>query len=272
MTILVWGAAEMETPAHALRQRIRDRTHRGLTTGHARGFVQANLVVVPACYRDDLLGFCEANAAACPVLGVSEVGDPSLPALGHDIDVRTDLPGYRIYRQGCLSDVCDDIRGHWGDDLVAVAIGCWFSMEEALLEAGVRLRHVELGIQGPMFRSSLATRPHGALHGPVVVSMRPFQRHDVARVREVTGRFPRVHGAPIHEGDASALGIAEISLPDFGERLLPLESEVGLFWGCGLTATCALQNLGIDFMTHAPGKMLVCDVLNQSLSEPLQTS
>jgi uncharacterized protein YcsI (UPF0317 family) len=257
----------MDTAAHALRQSIRSKAHRGLTTGYARGFVQANLVVLPACYRDDFLGFCEANAAACPVLGISEVGDPSLPELGHDIDVRTDLPGYRVYREGRLSDVCDDIIERWRDDLVTVAIGCWFSMEEALLEAGVRLRHVELGIQGPMFHSSLAAQSHGVMHGEIVVSMRPFLRSELPQVRAVTARFPSAHGKPLHEGDPAVLGISDMSLPDFGEVLQPIEDEVPVFWGCGLTASSALQNLGIDFMTHAPGKMLVCDVRNQSLEQ-----
>jgi len=253
--------------AQSLRQRIRSKQHRGLTTGHARGFLQANLVLLPARYSEDFLGFCNANASACPVLAVGHAGDPALPSLGHDIDVRRDLPGYCVYRRGRFSEVCDDLGAHWHDDLVPVAIGCWFSMEQALLDAGVRLRHVELGIQGPMFRTTLAAQSFGSLHGAIVVSMRPFKRGDVPRVRALTAGFPLVHGAPIHEGDAGALGIANTSMPDFGEVLLPQADEEPLYWGCGLTAVCALQNLGIDFITHAPGKMLVTDVLNNSLQQ-----
>jgi uncharacterized protein YcsI (UPF0317 family) len=253
------------TEAHTLRQKIRAGQHRGLTTGHARGFMQANLVVLPARYRDDFLGFCAANSAACPVLAVSEPGDAGLPALGTDIDVRQDLPGYRVYQQGRFSAAQDEIGALWRDDHVAVAIGCWFSLEDALLAAGVRLRHVELGIQGPLFRSNVAAQSCGVLHGPLVVSMRPFAHADVSRVRDITARFPSAHGAPIHAGDPATLGIANLATPDFGEVLLPRDDETALYWGCGLTAVCALQNLGIDFITHAPGKMLVTDVSNQSL-------
>lgn len=248
-----------------LRASARAGEFRGLTVGRAPGFVQANLVVLSAQYRDDFLGFCAANALACPVLAVSEPGSPAVPELGAGIDVRHDLPGYQVHAGAHLKEERDDIEALWRDDSVAVAIGCWFSMEEALLAAGVRLRHVELGIQGPLFRTHLAARGYGALHGPLVVSMRPFAAGDVAKVREVTARFPRVHGAPLHEGDPAALGIIDVAHPDFGEVLLPLAGEVPLYWGCGLTATCALQNLGIDFITHAPGKMLVTDLPNLSL-------
>ena len=253
--------------ARAVRQTIRAGQHRGLTTGLARGQVQANLVIIPAHQRDDFLGFCAANASACPVLAVGEAGDPSLPALGSDIDVRYDLPAYSLYRGGAPTERCTDIAAHWQADSVAIAIGCWFSMEDALLAAGVRLRHVELGIQGPLFRTHIAAQTHGALHGPLVVSMRPFRHADVAAAEAISARFPQVHGRPIHKGDPAALGITDIHTPDFGEVLLPEPGETPLFWGCGLTAVCALQNLGIDFITHAPGCMLVTDITNQSLME-----
>ena len=258
--------------ALALRQSIRRGQHTGLTTGLAPGFVQANLVVLPKLHADDFLRFCELNTAACPVLGVSDVGSPFMSALGTNIDVRSDLPGYLVHRNGQSREAVTDITPLWRGDLVAVTIGCWFSMEEALLLAGVRLRHVELGIQGPLFKTSIQTRRAGIFGGPLVVSMRPFASESVDTVCRVTSRFGRVHGGPVHRGDSAALGIADVSKPDFGEVLLPLTGEVPLYWACGLTATVALQQSGIDFfITHAPGKMLVTDCLNDSLMTACET-
>ena len=210
------------TSALELRRAIRLGDYFGLTTGRAPGYVQANLVVLPMQHVDDFTAFCKLNAFACPVLGVGEAGSPRIPALGIDLDVRTDLPGYHIHRPGSAPEEVSDISSVWRDDFVAVAIGCWFSMEDALLKAGVRLRHVELGIQGPLFTTKVETRGKGIFGGPLVVSMRPFAQESVATVREVTRRFARVHGGPIHGGDAADLGIADIARPDFGEVLMPL--------------------------------------------------
>ncbi len=263
----------MTASALELRHAIRRGDYTGLTTGKAPGYVQANLVVLPQRHVDDFVEFCRLNAFACPLLGVGEPGNPRIPGLGADLDVRTDLPGYQIHRMGSAPEEVSDISSAWRDDLVAVAIGCWFSMEDALTQAGVRLRHVELGIQGPLFTTQMETRSKGIFVGPLVVSMRPFARESVATVREITSRFSRVHGGPVHEGDADALGIADIARPDFGEVLMPLPDEVPMFWGCGLTATVAIKKSGIDlFITHAPGKMLVTDCLNDSLeTEPEST-
>jgi uncharacterized protein YcsI (UPF0317 family) len=222
---------------------------------------------VPSRFAADFLAFCNANALACPVLAVSEPGDPSLPVLGADIDVRTDLPAYRVYRNGQHVDTPSNISALWQPDHVAVAIGCWFSMEDALTRAGVRLRHVELGIQGPLFRTNRPSNAVGAFGGPLVVSMRPFATDEVAIVKDVTARFPRVHGAPIHQGSPHVLGIADIATPDFGEAMDLLPGEVPLYWGCGLTALAALEIAKIPlFITHAPGAMLVADMSNDALA------
>lgn len=251
--------------AHLARRLIRAGQHRGLTTGMAPGFVQANIAILPARYAEDFAGFCAANAAACPVLAQSEPGQPGLPVLGVDIDVRRDLPGYRVYREG-VGEELEDINELWQGDFVTFAIGCWFSMEEALLRAGVRLRHLELGIQGPLFKTARAAMPYGPFHGPLVVSMRPFANAQVETASHVTARFPRVHGAPLHAGDPAALGIMDIRRPDYGEVLIPGPGETPLFWGCGLTALAALETCGIPlFITHAPGKMLITDLRNDSL-------
>jgi len=255
-----------QSPA-ALRQEVRAGRFTGLTTGQAPGFVQCNLAVLPAADARDFVAFCRANAAACPVLAVGAPGDPRLPELGADLDVRTDLPGYWVHRSG-LKERVPALGPLWQDDHVAVAIGCWFSMEDALLRAGVRLRHLELGLQGPLFRTSRSTQAVGRFGGPLVVSMRPFAAKDVATVKAVTARFPRVHGTPLHEGDPAVLGIGQTAQPDFGEPLEILPGEVPLFWGCGLTALAALEHAALPlFITHAPGAMLVTDRRNSDFEE-----
>lgn len=258
------------TAAGELRAACRFGAFRGLTTGLVRGMVQVNLVVLPQRYAGDFVAFCQANAAACPVLAVGEPGEPSLPALGDDIDVRGDCPSYWVFQDGRRAATVDHIRGYWRDDFVSVALGCWFSMEEALVRAGVRLRHIELGIQGPLMISDRPTAAVGDFSGPLVVSMRPFAAEHVPVVTQVTARFPRLHGAPIHAGDPRVLGIAGFSNPDFGEPMQVLAGEVPLYWGCGLTALTALQRAGIPlFFTHAAGAMLVTDRCNDEFEESI---
>lgn len=233
----------------------------GLTVGRARGFAQANLFVMPAEAAGEFVGFCEANPQACPLLGVSAPGDPRIPALGEDLDVRTDLPAYLLHRPGAPPERATQLLDTWRGDSVAVAVGCWFGAEAALAEAGIRLRHVELGIQGPLLRTGVETVRVGRFGGPLVVSMRPFAVADVARVIEITARLPRSHGAPVHVGDPSMLGIADPEAPDWGEALPPEPGELRVFWGCGLTALSALLGAGLpEFASHAPGAMLVTDL------------
>jgi uncharacterized protein YcsI (UPF0317 family) len=254
--------------SHELRLAARRRDFTGITTGHVPGYVQANLAILPAHEAADFVAFCHANAQACPVLAVSEPGDWRMPALGEDIDIRSDLPKYWVYRARERAESTTDIFELWQSDHVAVAIGCWFSMEDALARANVRMRHLELGIQGPLFRTTRETKAVGRFGGPLVVSMRPFAVRDVATVTEVTSRFSRVHGGPLHIGDPSALGIADIEQPDYGELMLPLPGEVPMYWGCGLTALTALQGSGIShFITHAAGAMLVTDLRNDTLED-----
>ena len=242
------------------------RGFRGLTVGRAPGHVQANVVLLPACFAAEFEAFCRANAAACPLLGVSTPGSTALPDLCRSLDLRTDLPGYLLHEAGTTRRV-DDVASCWREDLVAFAIGCWFSAEAALMAAGIRPRHVELGIQGPLFRTNRSTIPAGRFHGPLVVSMRPFATRDVADVTAITARLPHSHGAPLHQGDPADLGISNPDHPDWGEPLHPLPDETALFWGCGLTALAALQAAELPFfITHAPGAMLVTDLKESSLS------
>jgi uncharacterized protein YcsI (UPF0317 family) len=233
----------------------------GLTVGRAPGFRQANLVILPVDLRDEFLAFCAANPTPCPVLACGAPGQYSLPELGADIDLRTDLPRYEVHRGGTTT-VVTDLHAVWREDLVAVALGCWFGAEAALSGAGIRLRHVELGIQGPLFRTNIDTARVGRFGPKLVVSMRPFATSDVTQVIELTAALPLSHGAPLHQGAPEKLGIDIDKAPEWGEALLPEPGETLLFWGCGLTATEALANARLDFyVTHAPGSMLVTDCL-----------
>lgn len=234
---------------------------RGLTTGLAPGHLQGNLVVLPADWAGEFAAFCRANPQPCPLLGVSAPGDPRIPALGADLDVRTDVGRYRVYRDGVLAGTADDLRILWQPDWVAFVLGCWFSNEEALARAGVRMRHLELGIQGGLFRTARECVPAGRFAGELVVSMRPFVRDDVERVVAITSHATLAHGAPVHVGEPATLGIADLARPDFGEPLPPLEGEVPIYWACGLTPVAAIERARPPIaITHAPGHMVVTDL------------
>jgi len=239
----------------------------GHTSGAAPGFVQGNLVILPAALAGDFLRFCQRNPRPCPVLAVSDPGDPALPTLGEDIDVRTDLPRYRVWRDGELVDEPRDLLAAWRDDLVAFVLGCSFSFEQALVEAGIALRHVELGRNVAMYRTSVPTVPAGPFHGPMVVSMRPLRPADAIRAVQVTSRFPGVHGAPVHIGLPSMIGIRDLAAPDFGDAVPVHDDELPVFWACGVTPQAVVMATKPPLcITHAPGCMLVTDLLNHRIA------
>jgi uncharacterized protein YcsI (UPF0317 family) len=249
------------------RRLMRTGGYNGHTAGMAPGHVQANLAILPSAQAGDFLRFCQRNPKPCPLLAVTEPGDPLLPALGEGLDLRSDLPRYRIWREGELVDELDDITALWRDDLVGFAIGCSFSFEEALLEAGVPLRHVAEGRNVAMYRTSLPTQPAGLFHGPLVVSMRPMKAADAIRAVQVTSRFPQVHGAPVHIGDPSLIGIGDLSRPDFGDPVAVANDELPVFWACGVTPQSVVMAARPAFcITHAPGCMLVTDLLNHRIA------
>ena len=249
--------------AHAardLRARIRSGWE-GLTTGHAPGFLQGNLVILPAEFAGAFGEFCRANPQACPLLGRGAPGQAVLDALGADLDVRTDVGRYLIHTDGAPSGQTSDLRTLWRDDWVAFVLGCWFSNEAAIARAGIRMRHVEQKVQGGLFRTRRAAVAAGPFSGPLVVSMRPFAAADVETVTAITGTATLAHGAPVHVGDPAALGIADLARPDYGEPLPPLAGEVPMFWACGLTASVALEAARLPIaITHAPGCMVVTDL------------
>jgi uncharacterized protein YcsI (UPF0317 family) len=264
MTALSGTARET---GHDARQKIRRGEHRLPTAGMAPGYVQANLAILPRTLADDFHRFCHRNPKPCPLLAASEPGDPHLPSLGADLDIRTDIPRYRVWRHGELVEEVDDLRQVWRDDLVAFALGCSFSFEEALIENGLELRHISCGSNVPMYRTSIQTAPAGPFHGPMVVSMRPFRPADAIRAIQVTSRFPSVHGAPVHIGKPDMIGISDISRPDYGDAVPVHDSELPVFWACGVTPQSVIATVKPEFsITHAPGYMLVTDLLNARLA------
>jgi uncharacterized protein YcsI (UPF0317 family) len=237
------------------------------TSGLADQHVQGNLVILPKALADDFLRYCQRNPKPCPVLAMSEPGDPRLPTLGADIDIRSDVPRYRVWRHGELVDEPTDVTALWRDDLVSFVIGCSFSFEQALLDAGLTLRHVSEGRNVAMYRTHIATEAAGPFHGPMVVSMRPMRAAAAIRAIQITSRFPDVHGAPVHIGDPALIGIKDLSKPDYGEAVSVLPDELPVFWACGVTPQAAITQARPEFcITHAPGAMLITDLLNHQLA------
>lgn len=255
------------TDGRSVRLLARSGRLQGPTAGLANGFVQANLAILPKALADDFLRFCQRNPKPCPLLSVSDPGDPRLPGLGGDLDIRTDVPRYRVWKHGELLDEPTDIRSHWRDDLVSFAIGCSFSFEEALMEEGIEVRHVAQGVNVPMYRTNVATQPAGRFSGPLVVSMRPFRAADAIRAIQITSRYPAVHGAPVHIGDPALIGITDLGRPDYGDAVRVASDEIPVFWACGVTPQSVAAASRPEFcITHAPGHMLVTDLKNHHLS------
>lgn len=250
-----------------LRGQMRSGGFTGNTSGLAPGFVQCNLVILPQVLAADFLAFCQANPKPCPLLASSPApGDPRLPELG-DLDLRTDLPAYRVFRNGEMVEERHDIGELWQDDFVAFALGCSFSFEEALLAAGVEVRNVTEGVNVPMYRTSIPCSPRGEFRGNMVVSMRPMVAADAIRAVQVCSRFPAVHGAPVHLGDPALIGIDDLANPDFGDAVSLRDNELPVFWACGVTPQVALENAAPPLaITHSPGCMLITDKRNAELA------
>ena len=256
-----WSPAE-------LRAACRSGAFNGHTSGIADRHVQGNVVILPQAYAGDFLLYCQRNPKPCPLLAVGTPGDAALPKLGIAIDIRTDLPRYRVWRDGVLSAEPTDISDLWRDDFVSFVLGCSFSFEQALIDEGVPLRHVDQGRNVAMFRTNVPTTAAGPFNGPLVVTMRPLKAADAIRAVQITSRYPAVHGAPVHLGDPSLIGISDLSKPDYGDAVEVLTDEVPVFWACGVTPQAALVNACLPFaITHAPGSMLVTDLLNHSLEK-----
>ncbi len=253
--------------ALAVRQRIRRGEITGHTSGLAPGCVQGNVAILPQALAGDFLRFCQRNPKPCPVIGIGAPGDPSLPTWA-DIDIRTDVPRYRVFRNGELVEEPTDIRHLWRDDLVTFVLGCSFSFEWPLLEDGLTPAAHRAGQERAdvPHQHATACRP-GRFTGPMVVSMRSFRPADAIRAIQITSRFPGVHGAPVHIGLPGAHRHPRPRQARLGRRGRVPADELPLFWACGVTPQAVVAEAKPEFcITHAPGSMLVTDLKNSQLS------
>lgn len=255
------------TEPREVRQQIREGKWRQPTAGLAPGFVQANLVILPRDLAFDFLLFAQRNPKPCPVIEVTDVGSAEPKLSAPDADLRTDVPRYCVYRDGALASQVTDLRSVWRDDFVSFLLGCSFTFESALLQAGVPVRHIEEGRNVPMFITSIPCAPAGVFRGPLVVTMRPIPAALVSRAVQITGRYPGVHGAPVHLGDPATIGIRDLQAPDFGDAVTIRPGEVPVFWACGVTPQAvAMQAKPPLMLTHAPGHMFITDLRNEELA------
>ena len=251
-----------------LRQACRAGKWTTQTSGLADGFAQANLVILPEAFAADFLLFCQRNPKPCPLLEVTDPGSFIPRRFAPDADLRTDFPKYRVWRNGELVDEPTDIVNFWRDDLVSFLIGCSFTFETALRSAGLPVRHIDEQRNVPMYRTNRLCESAGPFQGELVVSMRPLVPADAIRAIQITSRFPRVHGAPVHFGSPEALGIADLTRPDFGEAVTIHPGEIPVFWACGVTPQVALANAAPEIaITHNPGCMLVTDIRDDALAD-----
>lgn len=249
-----------------VRRLIREGKITGPTAGMSGGYAQANLVVLPRELAYDFLLFAQRNPKPCPILEVSDVGGRELHKIAPGCDIARDIPKYRVYDRGELRGEYEDVSEFWRDDFVSFLIGCSFSFEGELLEAGVPVRHIEEGRNVPMYVTNLQCEPAGVFAGPMVVSMRPLPAAEVPRAVQITGAMPRVHGAPVHIGDPAVIGIKDLDKPDFGDAVTVRPGEVPVFWPCGVTPQAVVMQVKPEIViTHAPGHMLITDVKNLNL-------
>ncbi|MDU0113224.1 putative hydro-lyase [Psychrosphaera aquimarina] len=252
-----------------VRRFIRDGKWKNHTSGLANGYVQCNLVILPEPQANDFLRFCQLNPKSCPIIAMStEVGSPYIDVGAEQpADIRFDIPKYNIFVDGELQTQVSNIDEYWRDDLVIFLLGCSFSFEEALLADGIEIRNITQNVNVPMYNTNIANVKAGELAGNLVVSMRPMLAKDAIRAVQICSRFPSVHGAPVHLGDPSLIGISHIDKPDYGDAVEIKENELPVFWACGVTPQNVIREAKLGFcITHSPGCMLVTDIKNSKLS------
>ena len=249
-----------------VRKLIREEKITGPTSGMCPGYAQANLVVLPKEYAYDFLLFTQRNPKSCPILEVSQAGDRLMRKIAPGADIATEIPRYRIYENGVMTGEYTNVESFWREDLVSFLIGCSFSFESELLEAGIEVRHISMGCNVPMYITNIECEPAGIFSGKMVVSMRPIPYGQLVKAVTVTEQMPKVHGTPIHIGDPSVIGIRDVNRPDFGDAVPIKPGEVPVFWCCGVTPQSVVMNVKPSFcITHAPGHMLITDVKNTEL-------
>jgi uncharacterized protein YcsI (UPF0317 family) len=246
---------------------FRSGQYKGYTSNFCEGHVQGNLCILPQEYALDFASYCQRNPKACPVIAIGGVGDPYLPTLGKDLDIRTDVSSYRVFRNGELVEEPTDIKHLWRDDLVAFVWGCAVSFEQALIQAGVTMRDIAYGDDVAMYNTDIDTNPAGPFAAKMIVTMRPFLPAEAIRAIQITSRFPSVHGAPIHIGLPEMIGITDLDAPIFGRPPHLRADQIPVFWACGATARSAINNARPPFyITHNPGSMVITDWTNASLA------
>ena len=256
------GAMRLDNATGAeLRTAVRGG-YTGLTSGLAAGYAQTNVVILPADFADEFSAYCQANPDPCPLVTQTTPGEYEVRDLAPGSDLRIDVPRYRVFRDGVAGqDEPTEIGDLWRDDFVTFLIGCSFTFEKTLRDAGHRIRHIDLGRNVPMFRTNIESVAAGRFSGPVVVTMRPFPDEDIDRVVKITEAFGDMHGAPLHIGDPEAIGITDLAHPDFGDGVPVEEGETPMFWGCGLTAQVAMAAARPEIaITHSPGRLFVTDL------------
>lgn len=253
-----------------VRQRIRSGEITFPTAGMCRGYAQANLVILPPEYAADFKEYAEKNPFPCPVLEIIE-GTPETHDMGEGGNIVTDIPEYFIYRNGEFSEKVNDASAFWKEGYVGFLIGCSFSFEEALMKAGIEIRHIATGRNVPMYKTNIQTVKAGPFEGPMVCSMRPMTPENARLAYDITVKFPNVHGAPVHMGDPSVVGVADIMKPDYGEAVEIREGEIPVFWPCGVTPQAAIEAAKPPIViTHSPGHMFITDIPNAELNDYLQ--
>jgi uncharacterized protein YcsI (UPF0317 family) len=247
-----------------VRLAIREKRHTGISRGVALGYVQCNLVVIPQSLAFDFMLFCQRNPQACPLLEVTDPGNPEPRRLAPGADLRTDLARYAVYRNGERQPDVTDARDIWRDDLVAFLIGSAITFDQALQRAGVPT-HKDRWV----LRSALPTEPAGRFHGNMAVTMRWLTPRQAIIATQVSARFPMNHGAPIHIGDPAAIG-ADLENPLFGPPTGPApDGLVALFWACGVTPQMAAEAAKVELMiAHAPAYSFVTDLKADQLCTP----
>lgn len=258
-----------QTPAQ-VRAAIRRGEIDFPTAGMCAGYAQANLVILPPEYAADFEEYTRLNPFPCPVLEIVK-GSPLTHAMGEGASLVTDIPRYRVYENGVFTKELTDASAYWKEGYVGFLIGCSFSFEEALLAAGIPVRHIEQGCNVPMFKTSIATKKAGPFEGPMVCSMRPMTPEQARRAYEITAAMPNVHGAPVQIGHPEAIGVADVMKPDYGDPVEIREGEIPVFWPCGVTPQAAVENAKPPIViTHTPGHMFITDIRNADLNDYLE--
>ena len=252
-------------PTEDVRKAIRAEDYCGHTAGLGGLKLQANLAILPERYALDFMRFCQRNPKPCPLVGVSDTGNSRLSTLGHDIDIRTDVPAYYLYKNGELTETVQNLVDVWRDDFVTFALGCSFTFEHARQAAGIRNWHIDNNTTVPMFETTIATVPAGPFKGPMVVSMRAIPDNRIDEAIAISERFPMAHGKPVHVGNPGAIGINDVFAPKWGDPAPIPDGTTPVFWACGVTPQAAIRQARPPIsITHKPGHMLITDIADDA--------